>query len=171
MFSGIFYRRFILGEWAFADGVVYDCFDINRNTYRDFEREQILPLVVLDNDPWDGYPFYGVDYGVFNPQVFLEIYKYNKPGDKIPYFYVDKEYYYDSRKKMKQKTTIKAVSYMSYCKMLMMQEQKIFFWKSYCWEYSWCSFRGSSWSRSRCGYRNKRKKRKNQICMCRRTRI
>ncbi len=104
MFSGIFYRRFILGEWAFADGVVYDCFDINRNTYRDFEREQVLPLVVLDNDPWDGYPFYGVDYGVFNPQVFLEIYKYNKPGDKIPYFYVDKEYYYDSRKKMKQKT-------------------------------------------------------------------
>lgn len=104
MFSGIFYRRFILGEWAFADGVVYDCFDINKNTYSDAEREAVLPLIVLDNDPHDGYPMYGVDYGVFNPQVYLEIYKYNKPGERIPYFYIDNEYYYDSRKAMKQKT-------------------------------------------------------------------
>lgn len=104
MFSGIFYRRFILGEWAFADGVVYDCFDIKKNTYSQAEREEVLPLIVLDNDPHDGYPMYGVDYGVFNPQVYLEIYKYNKPGERIPYFYVDNEYYYDSRKKMRQKT-------------------------------------------------------------------
>lgn len=104
MFSGIFYKRFILGEWAFADGVVYDCFTKEKNTYSDSERGNVLPRIVLDNDPFDGYPIYGVDYGVFNPQVFLEVYKYSKPGDKIPYFFVDNEYYYDSRKKMKQKT-------------------------------------------------------------------
>lgn len=104
MFSGIFYKRFILGEWAFADGVVYDCFTEEKNTYLNSNRENVLPRIALDNDPFDGYPIYGVDYGVYNPQVYLEIYKCNKPGDKIPYFYVDKEYYYNSRKSMKQKT-------------------------------------------------------------------
>lgn len=104
MFQGIFYKRFILGEWAFADGVVYDCFSKEKNTYTNAEREKILPSRILDNDPFDGYPMYGCDYGVYNPQVFLEVYKYNKPGERIPYFYVDNEYYYDSRKKMRQKT-------------------------------------------------------------------
>lgn len=104
MFSGIFYRRFILGEWAFADGVVYDCFDINKNTYSNADKDKILPRIIQDNDPFDGYPIYGVDYGVFNPQVYLECYKYSKPGENVPYFYIEKEYYYDSRKKMRQKT-------------------------------------------------------------------
>lgn len=104
MFTGIFYKRFILGEWAFADGVVYDCFDESINTYTNENREKVLPPIIRENDPHDGYPIYGVDYGVYNPQVFLEIYKYNKPGDKVPYFFVDREYYYDGRKEMDQKS-------------------------------------------------------------------
>ena len=104
MFSGIFYKRFILGEWAFADGVVYDCFTQEKNTYSQEERASVLPVIVLENDPHDGYPIYGVDYGVYNPQVYLEVYKYNKEGDPIPYFFVDNEYYWDGRNKMKQKT-------------------------------------------------------------------
>lgn len=104
MFSGIFYRRFILGEWAFADGVVYDCFDKDKNTYAHADREKVLPRIIIENDPHDGYPYYGTDYGIFNPHVYLEIYKYNKPGEKVPYFFVDNEYYYDGRKSMKQKT-------------------------------------------------------------------
>lgn len=104
MFSGIFYRRFILGEWAFADGVVYDCFSKEKNTYKHADRDKVLPIILRENDPHDGYPYYGSDYGVYNPQVFLEVYKYNKKNDPIPYFYVDNEYYYDSRKMMRQKT-------------------------------------------------------------------
>ena len=104
MFQGIFYRRFILGEWAYKDGVIYDCYDEAKNTYSHGDREKILPSIILENDPHDGYPIYGCDYGIYNPQVFLEVYKYNKPGEKIPYFFVDNEYYYDGRKSMKQKT-------------------------------------------------------------------
>lgn len=105
MFQGIFYKRFILGEWAAADGVVYDCFDVDKNTYTNDSRETIVPIYIRENDAANnGLPIYGCDYGVYNPCVFLEGYKYRKVGDPVPYFYVDREYYYDGRKSMKQKT-------------------------------------------------------------------
>lgn len=105
MFQGIFYKRFILGEWAFADGVIYDCFDKDKNTYTEANRNEVLPIYVRENDVVNmGSAIYGCDYGVFNPFVYLEGYKFRKPGDKIPYFYIDNEYYYDGRKSMKQKS-------------------------------------------------------------------
>lgn len=104
MFSGIFYRRFILGEWAFADGVVYDCFNEEINTYNNSNREQILPIQILENDPIGGYPWYASDYGTYNPCVFLKGYKIYLNGDSVPYYFVDNEYYYNGRKNMKQKT-------------------------------------------------------------------
>ena len=105
MFQGIFYKRFILGEWAFADGVIYDCFAEEKNTYTDQNRNEVLPIAIRENDSVNGgKPFYGCDYGVYNPHVYLEGYKIRKPDSNIPYFYIDKEYYYDGRKNMKQKT-------------------------------------------------------------------
>lgn len=105
MFQGIFYKRFILGEWAFADGVIYDCFDEEKNTYTDQTRDAVIPISIKENDSMNGgKPFYGCDYGVYNPHVFLEGYKIRKSDSHIPYFYIDKEYYYDGRKAMKQKT-------------------------------------------------------------------
>lgn len=105
MFSGIFYRRFILGEWAFADGVVYDCYDEAKNTYTNENREKVLPIYIRENDLINGgLPYYGCDYGVLNPMVYLEVYKYKKQGDTVPYFFVENEYYYNSRKSMIQKT-------------------------------------------------------------------
>ena len=105
MFSGIFYRRFILGEWAFADGVIYDCFSPEKNTYNNNTRMKVLPIAVLENDMVNGgTPWYACDYGVFNPMVFLECYKQYKDGDPVPYFYIENEYYYDGRKNMKQKS-------------------------------------------------------------------
>lgn len=100
MFTGIFYKRFILGEWAFADGVVYS--NIPDNTYySNSEREKVVPVQIREHDI---HPFYGVDYGTTNPQVYLEVFRYIAPDSKIPYFYVDKEYYWNSREKLKQKT-------------------------------------------------------------------
>ena len=104
-FNGIFYRRFILGEWAFADGVIYDCYDEAKNTYTNENREKVLPISILENDVVNGGAcWYAADYGVLNPMVYLECYKYRKQGDPIPYFYIDDEYYYDGRKNMKQKS-------------------------------------------------------------------
>lgn len=104
MFSGIFYKRFILGEWAFADGVIYDCYEESKNTYTNESKRATLPIQVIENDLNGGYPWYASDYGVLNPMVYLECYKVRKPGEKVPYFYVENEYYYDSRKTMRQKT-------------------------------------------------------------------
>ena len=104
MFSGIFYKRFVLGEWAFANGVIYDCFD-DSNTYSNEEREKVLPISILENDTQNGgAALYGSDYGIYNPMVFLEGYKIRVKDDPIPHFYIDNEYYWDSRKSMAQKT-------------------------------------------------------------------
>ena len=104
MFSGIFYKRFILGEWAFAEGVIYSCFNVDKNTYNNSNKQEILPWQILSNDPDGGYPWFASDYGVYNPMVYLECYKFRKLGDPIPYFYVENEYYYDGRNAMVQKT-------------------------------------------------------------------
>lgn len=100
MFTGIFYKRFILGEWAFADGIVYP--DIPEGTYyTNSERDKVVPIKIIEGDI---QPIYGCDYGTTNPQIYLEIYKYYKPGDHIPYFYVDREYCWNSRETLRTKT-------------------------------------------------------------------
>lgn len=105
MFKGIFYRRYILGEWAAADGVIYDCFDVEKNTYTEQSRDTVVPVYIRENDASNsGLAIYGCDYGVYNPCVFLEGYKFRKVGDRTPFYYIDREYYYDGRKSMKQKT-------------------------------------------------------------------
>lgn len=104
MFKGIFYRRFILGEWAFADGIVYDCFDPDKHTYSVETRNEALPWQIREHDPITGRPYIGCDYGTYNPMCFLKGYKYKVIGDNIPYFYIDQEYYYDGRNSMRQKS-------------------------------------------------------------------
>ena len=51
LYSGTFYRRFVLGQWCSAQGLVYD-FDQNRHLYRGTPR---------------GRWFISVDYGTQNP--------------------------------------------------------------------------------------------------------
>lgn len=83
MFSGAFYRRFVLGEWAAAEGRVYDFFD---ETY-------------LEDSP-DGLSRWCIscDYGTVNPASF------GLWGWKDGVWYRVKEFYYDSREKKRQKT-------------------------------------------------------------------
>lgn len=83
MFSGAFYRRFVLGEWAAAEGRVYDFFD---ETYLE--------------DPPDGLSRWCIscDYGTVNPASF------GLWGWKDGVWYRVKEFYYDSREKKRQKT-------------------------------------------------------------------
>lgn len=82
MYTGVFARRFILGEWAAADGVIYPMFSTENNVREDMpfrpERE-----------------FIAVDYGTFNPCVFLHFFAAGR-GDDIRY-YVDREYYHNGR--------------------------------------------------------------------------
>ena len=82
MYTGVFARRFILGEWSVADGVIYSMFDNQKNVRENAgfapERE-----------------FVAVDYGTFNPCVFLHFSAAGR-GDAVTHF-IDREYYHDGR--------------------------------------------------------------------------
>lgn len=86
-YSGMWYKRYILGEWALAHGAIYDCYD------RDNEYENPFPA--------PSYYIVGVDYGTTNATaaVLCAI-----TPNKWPQIRVEAEYYYDSSKKGRSKT-------------------------------------------------------------------
>lgn len=86
-YTGMWYKRYILGEWAVAHGLIYDSFD-NDNTFEHpFERAN--------------YYIVGIDYGTSNATaaVLCAI-----SPNRWPQIRVEEEYYYDSAKKGRSKT-------------------------------------------------------------------
>ena len=84
-YSGTFYRRFVLGEWTAAQGLIYDFFDPEKYC-RDVPPE-----------PWEKLRI-SVVYGTVNPTSF------GLWARKEGVWYRVKEYYYDSRAEGRQKT-------------------------------------------------------------------
>jgi PBSX family phage terminase large subunit len=76
MYTGVFYRRYILGEWCVAEGLVYD-----------FGEENIV-----DEVPSNGEYYISIDYGTLNP---FSAGLWCVLGDKATRI---KEYYYNGRK-------------------------------------------------------------------------
>ena len=85
MYSGIFYRRFVLGEWTAAEGRIYDF-------YAPGEYAQEAPA-----EPWERLRV-SVDYGTVNPTSM------GLWALKDGVWYRVDEYYYDSRTEGRQKT-------------------------------------------------------------------
>lgn len=86
-FTGMWYKRYILGEWAVSHGLIYDTFD-EMNTYEQ-PRHNATSYIV------------GIDYGTSNATaaVLCAI------NPRLwPQIHVEAEYYYDSQKKGRQKT-------------------------------------------------------------------
>ena len=84
MYAGIFYRRYVLGEWCMAEGLVYDFFD--------------KEIHIAQEIPATGTWYISVDYGTLNPF-------------SAGLWCVDRgkavrvaEYYYSGRKKKSQMT-------------------------------------------------------------------
>jgi len=92
MYAGVFFKRYILGQWVAAEGIIYDMFDPEKH-------------VVSETQP-DGsiraYTEYyvSIDYGTQNPMVYL---LWGKSGGS---WYMIKEYYYDGRQSGVQKTDL-----------------------------------------------------------------
>ena len=87
-YRGLWYRRYIDGEWCLAEGTIYDFFDESIHT--------------ISYSPGQGKEYYvGVDYGTTNPTAFVLL-AYNKMH--YPNMWIEKEYYYDSTKHNRQKT-------------------------------------------------------------------
>lgn len=87
-YKGLWYKRFILGEWVIAEGTVFDFFD---------EDIHVIPYPPSNAD----FYIVGIDYGTTNPCVFTLL-GYN--GGSYPNMWVEKEYYFDSRKELRQKS-------------------------------------------------------------------
>lgn len=85
-YTGLWYKRFILGQWCQAEGAVYDMWNETKHVI------QHLP----DTGPLEHY--IGIDYGTSNPTVFLDV---AIRGEKV---YAAHEYYWGSRETGKQKT-------------------------------------------------------------------
>lgn len=85
MFSGVFFKRYILGLWVMAEGIIYDMFDEDRHKVPATDR---------------AYTEYYVsgDYGTQNPTTFGLWGKYLGKWFKV------KEYYYSGKDRGKQKT-------------------------------------------------------------------
>jgi PBSX family phage terminase large subunit len=84
-YKGLWYRRYIDGEWVAAHGAIFDMFDINKH--------------IIDITPKITKYFVGIDYGTVNPTVFILI---GLGEDQR--FYVLNEYRWDSQLRGRQKT-------------------------------------------------------------------
>lgn len=89
-YSGMWFKRMILGLWVLAEGVIYDMFDEERHCFSDDEWNNTLKSRCRR--------YIACDYGTKNPMVFLDIYD---DGETI---WIPNMYYWDSRKEQRQKT-------------------------------------------------------------------
>lgn len=81
-YSGVFYRRYILGERCVAAGIIYDSFS-DENIYTEKERPKFLEDHTMRT--------ISCDYGTTNPCHWLDIYDDGKIS------WIDNEYVWDSR--------------------------------------------------------------------------
>lgn len=92
-FAGVFYRRFINGEWVLAEGAIYGSVISEKNWYTDTER----PIGLKSRGGHLAH-WVGIDYGTVNPYVFIDVYD---DGYRL---WFDRERYYDSKKEYRQRT-------------------------------------------------------------------
>jgi len=84
LYSGVFYRRYILGQWAQAEGRVYDF----------FEPEMVKPVPQEPFEKW----YISCDYGTVNPTSM------GLWGLQRGIWYRVKEFYFNSREAQRQMT-------------------------------------------------------------------
>lgn len=87
MYTGVFYRRYILGLWAMAEGIIYDMFDTAKH------------VISSTADLVNANYYVSCDYGTQNATVFLLWCK-----ERSGRWGCCREYYYSGRDEERQKT-------------------------------------------------------------------
>lgn len=99
MYTGVFFKRYILGLWVLAEGLIYgDAFSEEKNV-EDIKEKSSTYEKTHGSSFWRGKPFISCDYGTQNATVFL-LWRHGMDGA----WHVVSEYYYSGREKNKQKT-------------------------------------------------------------------
>lgn len=87
-YRGLWFQRYVLGNWVLAEGAIYDMFNEEQHT--------------IEYPPGNANSYIiGIDYGTSNPCVYSLI-GYNP--SLFPNMWLEKEYYYDSRATNRQKS-------------------------------------------------------------------
>ncbi|GAA3455890.1 hypothetical protein GCM10018962_77240 [Dactylosporangium matsuzakiense] len=94
MYQGLWYRRFVLGEWVVAEGAVYDMWDPERHVITDAKMPKLGRMLAL-----------GVDHGISNPFSALLL-GVGVERDRKTRLYLAREWRYDSRRHRKQLSDI-----------------------------------------------------------------
>lgn len=89
-YVGLWYQRFIEGKWVLAEGAIFDFFDEKIHTINSLDLQAQEYIV-------------GIDYGTTNPCAFVLI-GINRSA--YPHYWVEAEYYWNSREELKQKTDV-----------------------------------------------------------------
>ena len=92
-YSGVFFKRYILGLWAMAEGIIYDMFDPDKHVV------DVQELVKSEKIVWTGDYYVSSDYGIQNPTAFQ---LWRKAQNSK--WYCIREYYYSGRDAGIQKT-------------------------------------------------------------------
>lgn len=90
MYTGVFFKRYIQGLWAMAEGIIYDMFDVDKH---------VKPIKEFFSLLIDSGRYVSIDYGTQNATAYL---LWNKGIDGK--WYCIREYYYSGREKGIQKT-------------------------------------------------------------------
>lgn len=90
MYTGVFFKRYILGKWTMAEGIIYDMFDNEKHVIDD-----------LTAYIWTDEYYVSCDYGTQNATVFL-LWRKTVTGIWI----CIREWYYSGRDENVQKTDI-----------------------------------------------------------------
>lgn len=89
MYTGVFYRRYILSQWVLAEGVIYDFFTEDDNVLKTKDVPEAEHYVL------------GIDYGTGNPTAFI-LFGVNQ--NTRPMIWAEREWYYDSKEHQRQMT-------------------------------------------------------------------
>lgn len=92
-YVGLWYRRFIAGEWVVAEGAVYDMWDPSRHVVTDAQMPRLDRLLAL-----------GVDHGTANPFAALLLGVGFDSVLKRHRLYLAREWRWDSRRQRRQMT-------------------------------------------------------------------
>ena len=99
MFSGVFYSRYIKGEWVMADGLVYTVFDESSHLLNFSNKIKKLSKAEYDNFVNTAEYYVSIDYGITNPFCALLWCVWKNKA------YCVSEYYYNIHEKNKPQLT------------------------------------------------------------------
>ncbi|HDR3487789.1 TPA: PBSX family phage terminase large subunit [Bacillus pacificus] len=131
MYSGVFYRRYIKGEWAAASGLIFDMFDEKVHKVESIDRNYVEYYVSCDYGTQNAmaYGLWGKCIEEDGKEVWYKIKEYHYSGRDTEKQKTDQEYYEDYEEfvgDLPIKGTVVDPSAASFIAVLMRNKRKVY---------------------------------------------